>query len=72
MKSTKLPSPKRGASAKEKLDFYNNLIEEGLDVEQLKVVRQRLYKVDTYFQDSNVIMQKVTMLQCLNDMISEG
>lgn len=72
MKSTKLPSPKRGAYAKEKLDFYNNLIEEGLDVEQLKIVRQRIYKIDTYFQDSEVIIKRINMLQCLNDMISEG
>ncbi len=72
MKSTKLPSPKRGATPKEKLDFYNNLIEEGLDVEQLKVVRQRVYKIDTYFQDSEVIRDKIFILQCLNEMISEG
>lgn len=72
MKSTKLPSPKRGASVKEKLDFYNKLIEDGLDVNQLKVIRQRLYKVDTYFQDSEVIIKKITMLQCLKEIISEG
>ncbi len=72
MKKLKIPSPKRGASVKEKLDFYNKLIEDGLDIDQLKVVRQRLYKVDTYFQDSEVIMQKITILQCLNEMISEG
>ncbi len=67
----KLPSPKKESSVKEKLDFYNNLIEEGLDIEELKIVRQRIYKIDTYFQSLEVIMQKINMLQCLKEMIME-
>ncbi len=72
MKEIKLPSPKKGSSVKEKLDFYNNLIEEGLDIEELKVVRQRLYKIDTYFQSVEIITQRINMLECLKEMISEG
>lgn len=67
----KLPSPPKGATNCEKLDFYNHLIEEGLDVEELKIVRKRIYKIDTYF-DIDAAMKKAMILQCLKDIISES
>ena len=73
MKSKLLSSPKKGASIKEKLDFYDHLMQEGdLTLDQLKVLRQRLYKIDTYFQDTEVVMNKITLLDCVNEQIQEG
>ena len=73
MNSKLLESPKKGASIKEKLDFYDHLMQEGdLTLDQLKVLRQRLYKIDTYFQDTEVVMNKITLLDCVNELIQEG
>ncbi len=72
MKSKLLSSPKKGASIKEKLDFYDHLMEQGdLTLKQLKVLRQRLYKIDTYFQDCEIIIQKGVLLECVNELIKE-
>lgn len=71
LEKRKLPSPPRGSSVKEKIDFYDKLIADGLDAEQLKVVRNRLYKIDTYFQDAEVIIKKDTILQCIKDILEE-
>lgn len=64
--------PKEAKTVGEKLDFYNKLIEEGLDVEELKVVKRRLDFLDTYFEEPEVILQKDTILQCIEEMLEEA
>lgn len=64
--------PKEAKTVGEKLDFYNKLIEEGLDVEELKVVKRRLDFLDTYFEDSEVIIKKEVIYQCIKEMLEES
>lgn len=66
-----IPSPHRGATNCEKLDFYNHLIEEGLDVEELKIVRKRIYKINTYF-DTPATIKKGIILECIKEILSES
>lgn len=64
--------PKEAKTVGEKLDFYNKLIKEGLNVEELKVVKRRLDFLDTYFEEPEVILQKDTILQCIEEMLEEA
>ena len=47
-----------------KLRQYDKLIEEGLDKEELKKVRNKIYRVDTYF-DTEATVLKLELLECI-------
>ena len=64
-----VPKPPAKSSVTEKLDFYDKLIEKGLDPEELKVVKRRVSYIDTEFEDIDVYVKKETMLQCINEML---
>ncbi len=66
-----VPKPPSENSVSEKLDFYNNLIENGLDIEGLKAVKRRLQFIDTYFEDTQTIIKKEVMLKCIEEMLEE-
>lgn len=72
MNKATVPKPPSGNSVSEKLDFYNNLIENGLDIEGLKAVKRRLQFIDTYFEDAEAIIKKEVMLKCIEEMLEEA
>ncbi|MCM1130119.1 MAG: hypothetical protein NC310_00450 [Roseburia sp.] len=64
-----VPTPKRGTSILEKIEFYHNLIDEGLDVEELKVVRNRIYKLkhDDNSGDEDFAINHI--LECIKEFL---
>ena len=70
-KAIKVPSPPRGLCEEEKLLFYDKLIEQGLDAEQLKIVRNRLYKIDTDWLPVEAYILKQQMLLCIKEILAE-
>lgn len=54
----------------QKLKQYDKLIEEGLDKEELKKVRNKIYKLDTYF-DKEAAILKLELLECIKDFLRD-
>lgn len=57
-------------NAIEKLKQYEMMIEEGLDKEELKKVRNKIYRVDTYF-DKEAAILKLELLECIKDFLRD-
>lgn len=67
---TAVPIPIKNCSVLEKLQFYDNLIAEGdMDDEQLRTIRSRIYKIDTYFKPFEAIALKVQILRCIKELL---
>lgn len=64
-----VPSPKRGTSILEKIEFYHNLIDEGLDVEELKVVRNRIYKLKHDDNSGDEYLAIYQILECIKEFL---
>ena len=60
--------PPRNSSALEKLKFYDQLIADGLNDEEIKVVRRRIYNINTDF-DTQASALKNELLICINDFL---
>lgn len=56
--------------AMKKLKQYDKLIEKGLDKEELKKIRNKIYRVDTYF-DTKAAILKLEMLECIKDFLRD-
>ena len=69
-KRTFFRAPK-GLTPEQKLEFYDNLIQEGLNVEELIMVRNRIHNIDTYFQPTNVITKKAMILAAIQEIVAE-
>lgn len=57
-------------NAIEKLKQYDRMIEEGLNAEELKKIRNKIYKVDTYF-DKEAAILKLELLECIKDFLRD-
>ena len=64
-----VPKPPKNSSVEEQIDFYDKLIEEGLDPKELKVVKRRISHIDAEFEEFSVYAKKETILQCINEML---
>lgn len=69
-KRTFFRTPK-GLTPEQKLDFYDNLIKEGLNIEELIMVRNRIHNVNTNLQPTNSIVKKTMMLAIIQEIIAE-
>lgn len=69
-KRTFFRTPK-GLTPEQKLEFYDNLIQEGLNVDELIMVRNRIHNIDTYFQPTNVITKKAMILAAIQEIVAE-
>nr|DAP07839.1 MAG TPA: RNA polymerase sigma factor [Caudoviricetes sp.] len=58
-------------TALEKLKMYDEQIAQGCSVEELKKIRQKIYKVDTYF-DNEAYCEKELLLQCIKEIIEDS
>lgn len=64
-----VPFPERGCTSYEKAVFYEDLVfNKNLDINQLKIVRQRLYKLETYF-DLEAFLTKLFILESIKELI---
>ncbi len=66
-----VPKPPKNSSVEEQIDFYDKLIEEGLDPEELRVVKRRISHIDADFEEFSVYAKKETILQCIKEMLEE-
>lgn len=60
--------PPKNSSALEKLKFYDQLIADGLNDEEIKVVRRRINNINTDF-DTQASALKNELLVCINDFL---
>lgn len=65
---TEVKKPPRNSSALEKLKFYDQLIADGLNDEEIKVVRRRISNINTDF-DTQASALKNELLVCINDFL---
>lgn len=65
-----LKTPPRNISALEKLKFYEKLTADGLNDEEIKVVRRRIHSINTDF-DTQASVLKDELLVCINDFIHD-
>lgn len=70
-KKVNVPKPPKGCTTAEKLEFYDKLIQDGLNTEELKVVKRRINFIDTYFENLDVQATKELLLQCIEEMLEE-
>ena len=61
-------TPPRNSNSLEKLKFYDQMIADGLNEEELKVVRRRIYNINTDF-DTEASALKNTLLVCIRDFL---
>lgn len=57
-------------TALEKLQEYDKQLAEGdLDVEGLKKLRRKIYRVDTCFEPAEAIVLKAKLLTCIKELL---
>ena len=61
-------TPPRNSNSLEKLKFYDQMIADGLNEEELKVVRRIIYNINTDF-DTEASALKNTLLVCIRDFL---
>ena len=57
-------------NAIEKLKQYDRIIEEGLNAEELKKIRNKIYRIDTYF-DTEAAILKLELLECIKSFLRD-
>ncbi len=63
-----LPFPPKGCTSRQQLEFYNKLIDDGLDQEQLRLCLGRVKRIDPYFDDQATYLQLI-MLQSIKELL---
>lgn len=66
----KVAFPRRNTSQLEKLKFYDDMMaHDDLSPYELHVIRNRIYRIDTYFESTEAIALKGILLQCIEDLL---
>lgn len=62
----------KGKSREDKIYYYNSIIEAGYcSINDLKRIRNRLYKISNYFLDSDAYIAKLLMLEFIKQVLKE-